>query len=228
MSTYVAVFALILAYIAVVAAYLALRTLAKLRRATALLSRGTRTGGGKQSLIEATLAHAERTTAMAEEIVALRAYIDSQLLEVRDHADAVQRQTLTHLDDTEQQLRKDVVETTQLARAKTAEVTEQALAEVAKSEQEAAGALRNTALVRFDAFPGTSGRMSFALALLDDNGTGVTISSLAGQTDTRVYAKGVVSGKAPQGEHELSPEESQAVASALARSRTRPPVRKAS
>ena len=39
MSTYVAVFALVLAYVALVAAYFALRTLAKLRRATAALGR---------------------------------------------------------------------------------------------------------------------------------------------------------------------------------------------
>ncbi len=42
MVTYVAVFALVLAYVALVAAYIALRTLAKVRRDTRLLSRGTR------------------------------------------------------------------------------------------------------------------------------------------------------------------------------------------
>ncbi len=54
--------------------------------------------------------------------------------------------------------------------------------------------------------------MSFSLALLDEHGDGVTISAIAGTSDTRVYAKGVANGK---GEHELSPEEAQAVAAAL-------------
>jgi hypothetical protein len=54
--------------------------------------------------------------------------------------------------------------------------------------------------------------MSFSLALLDERGDGVTISALAGQSDTRMYAKAVVSGK---GEQQLSPEERQAVSSAL-------------
>ena len=70
--------------------------------------------------------------------------------------------------------------------------------------------------MRYDAFGEMSGRMSFSLALLDEQGDGVTISAIAGRSDTRVYAKGVADGK---GEHELSPEEAQAVASALAKRR---------
>ena len=65
--------------------------------------------------------------------------------------------------------------------------------------------------MRYDAFGEMSGRMSFSLALLDEQGDGVTISAIAGTADTRVYAKGVAGGK---GEHELSPEEAQAVVAA--------------
>ena len=54
--------------------------------------------------------------------------------------------------------------------------------------------------------------MSFSLALLDEQGDGVTISAIAGRSDTQVYAKGVTSGR---GEHDLSPEEAQAVSAAL-------------
>jgi hypothetical protein len=78
------------------------------------------------------------------------------------------------------------------------------------------GALSQVALVRYDAFGEMSGRMSFSLALLDEHGDGVTISAVAGPTDTRVYAKAVADGK---GEHDLSPEEQQAVAAALAKRR---------
>jgi hypothetical protein len=62
--------------------------------------------------------------------------------------------------------------------------------------------------------------MSFSLALLDEHGDGVTLSAIAGTADTRVYAKAIADGK---GEHELSPEEQQAVAAALAK---RKPLRK--
>ena len=168
MPTYVAVFALILAYLALVAAYFALRTLAKLRRATTLLARGTRGESGHVSLIEATTQQAELTASAIEELAELRTLV--------------------------------------------AGVREEALAAAQAGTAEVAGVLRNVALVRYDAFPGVSGRMSFSLALLDERGDGVTLSAIAGQSDTRVYAKGVTGGK---GEHELSPEEQQAVSSAL-------------
>jgi hypothetical protein len=78
----------------------------------------------------------------------------------------------------------------------------------------APGALRNVALVRYDAFSEMSGRMSFSVALLDEKGDGITLSAITGTGETRVYAKGVADGK---GEHELSPEETQAVHAALAK-----------
>lgn len=87
------------------------------------------------------------------------------------------------------------------------------------------GALRHIALVRYDAFSEMSGRMSFSLALLDDSGDGIAISAISANADTRVYAKGVSGG---QGEHELSPEEQQAVVSAMQRQRGRFLQRKAS
>lgn len=169
MATYVAVFALVLAYVALVAAYIALRTLAKLRRAASVLAKGARGPEARASLIEATHRNTERTEVIAEEIADLRALV----------ADGMKD-------------RKDV------------------------RPGQVQGALSNVALVRYDAFGEMSGRMSFSLALLDEHGDGVTISAIAGSADTRVYAKAVAEGK---GEHELSPEEQQAVSAALAKRR---------
>jgi hypothetical protein len=181
MATYVAVFALVLAYVALVAAYIALRTLAKVRRDTRLLSRGTRGPNGQQSLIEVTSRHAELTASVAEQIEQLRGHVDS----------------------TQEQLRTEV-----------AGAREEALSALTDRTESESGALRHVALVRYDAFTEMSGRMSFSLALLDDSGDGVTITAMTGRTDTRVYAKAIAAG---EGEHELSPEERQAVASALGR-----------
>ena len=50
MTTYVAVFAMVLAYVALVAAFCALRTLAKLRRATSVLTRGGTGEHGRESV----------------------------------------------------------------------------------------------------------------------------------------------------------------------------------
>lgn len=172
MTTYVAVFAMVLSYVALVAAYLALRTLAKVRRATTVLARGARTANGKGSLLEATARFAEQSELLAEQVHALRSHVDATCAQMRASA-----------------------------KAGTADVSD---------------AVRNVALVRYDAFPDVSGRMSFSLALLDEDGNGVTISAIAGSTDTSVYAKAIADGK---GEHPLSPEEQQAIKSALRKNR---------
>lgn len=185
MSTYVAVFALVLAYVALVAAYFALRTLAKLRRSSAVLGRGLRGERMRESLVEAVNRQAELTAVTREELVELRAAVAAAREEVRDAATAA------------------------------AAAADASAAQVPTVDTD--GLLRNVALVRYDAFDGLSGRLSFSLALLDESGDGVTISALAGRSDTRVYAKGVAGGKAA--EAKLSPEEHQAVDAALAKRR---------
>jgi hypothetical protein len=72
-------------------------------------------------------------------------------------------------------------------------------------------ALRDIAIVRYDALREMSGQLSFSLALLNAMGDGVVLSSINGRTETRTYAKPVVTG---EGKPELSPEEAQAVQSA--------------
>jgi hypothetical protein len=72
-------------------------------------------------------------------------------------------------------------------------------------------AVRDVAIVRYDALSEMSGQLSFSLALLNAMGDGVVLSSINGRAETRTYAKPVVAG---QGQQELSPEEAQAVHSA--------------
>lgn len=72
-------------------------------------------------------------------------------------------------------------------------------------------ALRDIAIVRYDALNEMSGQLSFSLALLNALGDGVVISSINGRAETRTYAKTV---KAGTGVQELSPEELTAVRSA--------------
>jgi len=72
-------------------------------------------------------------------------------------------------------------------------------------------ALRDVAIVRYDALQEMSGQLSFSLALLNAQGDGVVLSSINGRAETRTYAKPVRAGKGVQ---ELSPEEAQAVHSA--------------
>jgi hypothetical protein len=72
-------------------------------------------------------------------------------------------------------------------------------------------ALRDVAIVRYDALNEMTGQFSFSLAVLNAHGDGIVLSSINGRTETRTYAKAVVAGKPAQ---DLSPEEEQAVRSA--------------
>jgi hypothetical protein len=72
-------------------------------------------------------------------------------------------------------------------------------------------AVRDLAIVRYDALEEMSGQLSFSLALLNTLGDGVVMTSINGRSETRTYAKIVVAG---HGAQELSPEEEQAVRSA--------------
>jgi uncharacterized protein YlxW (UPF0749 family) len=81
-------------------------------------------------------------------------------------------------------------------------------AEVEALRQEVAGAVRRLAVVRYDAFGDMGGRLSWSMAMLDDGGNGVVVTSIHGRSDARTYAKSVV---AWSGDQQLSPEESDAV-----------------
>jgi hypothetical protein len=72
-------------------------------------------------------------------------------------------------------------------------------------------ALRDLAMVRYDALNEMTGQLSFSLALLNAAGDGVVLSSINGRSETRTYAKVVLGGS---GKQQLSPEEKQAVRSA--------------
>ena len=74
-------------------------------------------------------------------------------------------------------------------------------------------AIQRVGLVRFNPFEDTGGNQSFALALLDQHGDGLVISSLHARTGTRVYGKAIAGGKS---EAALSDEEAEALRVALA------------
>ena len=83
--------------------------------------------------------------------------------------------------------------------------------EVATLSAESRQTFRHLAVVRYDAFGDMGGHLSWSLALLDDAGDGVVLTSIHGRSDARAYAKSV-SGWASDAQ--LSPEEEEAIASA--------------
>jgi hypothetical protein len=80
--------------------------------------------------------------------------------------------------------------------------------EVAALKREAGDALRHLAVVRYDAFGDMGGHLSWSLALLDDGGHGVVVTSIHGRSEARTYAKNV---SAWASEQQLSPEEEEAI-----------------
>lgn len=86
--------------------------------------------------------------------------------------------------------------------------------EVAALRAEAGDALRHLAVVRYDAFGDMGGHLSWSLALLDDGGHGVVLTSIHGRSEARTYAKSIHGWRSDQ---QLSPEELEAVEQARPR-----------
>ncbi len=80
--------------------------------------------------------------------------------------------------------------------------------EVQALRAEVSDALRHLAVVRYDAFGDMGGHLSWSLALLDDGGNGVVLTSIHGRSDARTYAKNVTEWVCDQ---QLSPEEEEAI-----------------
>jgi hypothetical protein len=93
------------------------------------------------------------------------------------------------------------------------EVAERLEARMSAAEERLDGAIAYRALVRYDAYGEMSGHQSTTIALLDAGHNGVVISTIAHRDTARMYCKQIHAGR---GEHELSPEETEAVRLALA------------
>jgi len=66
--------------------------------------------------------------------------------------------------------------------------------ELAELREAVVQSIRHVGVVRFDAFEDMGGKLSFAVALLDEEGSGVVFSSINGRSETRVYAKPIERG----------------------------------
>lgn len=83
--------------------------------------------------------------------------------------------------------------------------------EVDKLRSEARETLRHLAVVRYDAFGDMGGHLSWSVALLDDVGDGLVLTSIHGRSESRTYAKNISSWTCDQ---QLSPEEDEAITTA--------------
>lgn len=84
----------------------------------------------------------------------------------------------------------------------------------AKLEKKNLSNFQKSAVVRYNPFGDTGGDQSFAVAILDAEGSGFVISSLHGRAGTRIYGKPVKKGK--EAGYQFSDEERRAIKQALA------------
>jgi hypothetical protein len=98
-------------------------------------------------------------------------------------------------------------------RSEVEDVSQRLEARMGAAEERLDGAIAYRALVRYDAYGELSGHQSTTIALLDAGHSGVVISTIAHRDTARMYCKQIHAGR---GEHELSPEEAEAVRLALA------------
>jgi len=99
------------------------------------------------------------------------------------------------------------VEQMRLAASKADELTKTS----EQMERQLRSSIQRVGLVRFNAFEGTGGEQSFALALLNAQGDGIVVSSLQGRADSRLYAKPVMKWDST---YNLSVEEKEAITQA--------------
>ncbi|MBA2699370.1 MAG: DUF4446 family protein [Nocardioidaceae bacterium] len=86
--------------------------------------------------------------------------------------------------------------------------TDEVTAALQGLQADVASSLRHLAVVRYDAFGDMGGHLSWSMALLDDSGDGVVLTSIHGRSDSRTYAKNIAGWSANQ---QLSPEEDEAI-----------------
>lgn len=72
--------------------------------------------------------------------------------------------------------------------------------------------IKKIGVVRFNPFGDTGGDQSFAIALLDSDGSGFVLSSLYGREETRIFAKPIKESKST---FKLSAEEEKAIKKAI-------------
>ena len=105
------------------------------------------------------------------------------------------------------------------------EWVEEALAQLdqrmASASQRIDGCVAYTSLIRYDAYGELSGHQSSSMALLDARKTGIVFSSIVHRDQARVYVKQITEGVPSL---ELSPEEQEAVDTALAPARAQTPA----
>lgn len=77
-----------------------------------------------------------------------------------------------------------------------------------KLDEKIKSSIQRVGMIRYNAFDDMGSDLSFSVALLDDNNTGIVISNLYGRNESITYGKPVINGES---DYKLSIEEIQAI-----------------
>lgn len=83
---------------------------------------------------------------------------------------------------------------------------------IEKLESKTDRCMQKIGFIRYNAFRDTGSDLSFALAILDKNNTGIILNGIYSRETSNIYAKSIVNGKS---EYRLSEEETKALNEAL-------------
>lgn len=97
----------------------------------------------------------------------------------------------------------------------TVDAEEKLTREINQLKESVAKSICRVAVVRFNAFKDDTAELSYCIALLDAENTGVIISSLTGREFSRSYVKPIEKGNSPN--YKLTKEEEQALRDASAK-----------
>ena len=71
------------------------------------------------------------------------------------------------------------------------------MSRLANCENDSNISLKKVAVVNFDAFDDVTGKLSFALAILNNNNDGIILTSLYGHNSCNTYVREIVGGQTP-------------------------------
>ena len=71
------------------------------------------------------------------------------------------------------------------------------MSRLANCENDSNISLKKVAIVNFDAFDDVTGKLSFALAILNNNNDGIILTSLYGHNSCNTYVREIVGGQTP-------------------------------
>ena len=84
--------------------------------------------------------------------------------------------------------------------------------DLARLDEKLGKAITKVAIVRFDAFDESGNDLSYCVAMLDSENTGVVLSGIIGRDEARTYVKPIVDGESS---YKLTREEEKAVREAM-------------